>query len=146
MGDTVNLAARLEDLSESGEILVGENTYRLTQNLFDFTPLAPVKVKGKAEPVNVYRLLGLKELEDKLTRGVAGLNSNLVNRVAEVARMKDVLRNLNQSQGGVVSIIGEAGMGKSRLIHECAPILTTNSVNQLGFLGGLYLMLKMPAT
>ena len=57
MGDTVNLAARLEGLSETGEILVGENTYRLTAPLFDFETLPAVQVKGKAQPVRVYRLL-----------------------------------------------------------------------------------------
>ncbi len=60
MGDTVNLAARLEASSERGEIFVGPDTYQLTAPLFNFEPLAPFKVKGKAEPVVAYRLLTSK--------------------------------------------------------------------------------------
>ena len=60
MGDAVNLASRLEDVSERGQILVGPDTYRLTAPLFEFETLEPVKVKGKAEPVPVYRLVGAK--------------------------------------------------------------------------------------
>ena len=58
MGDAVNLAARLEDASSVGEIFVGPATYRLTQRIFEFEPVAALKLKGKKSPVEVHRLLG----------------------------------------------------------------------------------------
>ncbi len=118
MGDPVNLAARLEGLSETGEILVGEDTYRLTALLFEFQALKPIKVKGKAKPVQVYRLQGVKKGIPTQIRGVEGLSSPLVGRQKEMALLKETLANFQKGQGGVVSIIGEAGLGKSRLITE----------------------------
>jgi class 3 adenylate cyclase/tetratricopeptide (TPR) repeat protein len=119
VGDAVNLAARLEDLSERGEILVGPDTYRLTAPLFDFEPLDPVRVKGKAEPVPVFRLLGLRAQPQRV-RGLEGrgIHSPLVGRDAEVAAIRGCLERLRQGQGGILSIIGEAGVGKSRLMAE----------------------------
>jgi class 3 adenylate cyclase len=118
MGDTVNLAARLEDLSEAGEILVGETTYRLTAPLFEFETLKPIKVKGKAQPVRVYRLVKAKAVPAGQIRGIEGLNSPMVGRVQEFARLKETFNRFLNGQGGVVSIIGEAGLGKSRLVKE----------------------------
>jgi class 3 adenylate cyclase len=118
MGDTVNLAARLEDLSEAGEILVGETTYRLTAPLFEFQPLPPVKVKGKDQPVNVFRLLKAKAGLGGQLRGIEGLSSPLIGRDVEVERLKAILIRLEAGHGGVVSITGDAGIGKSRLVHE----------------------------
>lgn len=118
MGDTVNLAARLEDLSETGEILVGPNTYRLTAPLFEFEPLKPVKLKGKAQPVQVYRLLRAKSVIGGQIRGIEGLSSPMVGRTEEFTTLVKSLTELQQGQGCVVSITGEAGLGKSRLIAE----------------------------
>ena len=117
MGDTVNLAARLEDLSEAGEILTGEDTYRLTAPLFEFEPMKPVAVKGKEKPVQIYRLLRAKAAPGRV-RGIEGLSSPMVGRERELAAAQAVLANFQQGQGGVISIIGEAGLGKSRLIAE----------------------------
>jgi class 3 adenylate cyclase len=118
MGDTVNLAARLEGLSEAGEILVGEDTYRLTAPLFEFEVLKPVKVKGKEQPVRVYRLIRAKAVPGGQIRGIEGLSSPLVGRGEELAILQESLNNVCQGQGGVISVIGDAGIGKSRLINE----------------------------
>lgn len=122
MGDTVNLAARLEDLSETGEILVGEATYRLTASLFEFEPMKPVKVKGKEQPVRVYRLLKAKAVLGGQVRGIEGLSSPLVGRETELERLKQLLACVYKGQGGLISIIGEAGVGKSRLVNELQTI------------------------
>ncbi len=116
MGDTVNLAARLEDLSEAGEILVGEDTYRLTAPLFHFETRPPVRVKGKEKPVQVYRVERAKAGGGQV-RGIEGLYSPMVGRQAEFERSKALLYFEN-GQGGVLSIIGDAGLGKSRLMLE----------------------------
>ncbi|MDH3676153.1 MAG: AAA family ATPase, partial [Anaerolineae bacterium] len=118
MGDTVNLAARLEDLSEAGEILIGEDTYRLTAPLFEFEVLKPVKVKGKAQPVRIYRLLGAKAVPGGQIRGIEGMTSPLVGRVEELGQLNQILNGVCDGRGGVVSVVGEVGLGKSRLVDE----------------------------
>lgn len=118
MGDTVNLAARLEDLSEAGEILVGEATYRRTAPMFEFEALPPVTVKGKARPVQVYRLLKTKTVRAGQVRGIEGLSSPLVGRTQEMALLKAALQKFYQADGSIITVTGEAGLGKSRLVQE----------------------------
>jgi predicted ATPase len=118
MGDTVNLAARLEDLSEAGQVLVGEGTYRVTAPLFEFEALRPVRVKGKAQPVRVYRLLRAKATLGGQIRGIEGLNSPLVGRAEELVSLDEHLTGVCHGRGGVVSVVGEVGLGKSRLVAE----------------------------
>ncbi len=117
MGDAVNLASRLEELSEPGEILVGPDTYRLTEPLFEFEALEPILVKGKAEPVPVYRVLAARAVPAKV-RGVAGLESPLVGREAEFGALQEAVQRLRAGVGGIVTIVGEAGIGKSRMVAE----------------------------
>ena len=119
MGDAVNLASRLEDISDRGQALVGADTYRLTAPLFNFEALAPVSVKGKSETVAVYRLTGAKA-GMLSTRGLErrGLRSPLVGREKEFEAVKSCLEALRWGQGGIIGVIGEAGLGKSRLMAE----------------------------
>jgi len=117
MGDTVNVAARLEDVSETGQIVVGPNTHRLTASLFKFDMLPPVRVKGKSEPIPIYRLVGLKSAPES-ARGIAGLRSPLVGRASELNMLIETVASLKSRKGSVVSILAEAGLGKSRLVSE----------------------------
>ena len=122
MGDAVNLAARLEDASSVGEIFVGPATYRLTKQLFDFEPVAPLTLKGKEAAVEVHRLLGAKPVP-KSTRGIEGLRAPLVGRDEELNKIREALTALGQGQGSTLAILGEAGLGKSRLIAETRALL-----------------------
>ncbi|PYK67332.1 MAG: hypothetical protein DME45_10395, partial [Verrucomicrobia bacterium] len=122
MGDAVNLAARLEDASPVGEIFVGPATYRLTKQLFDFEPVPPLTLKGKEAPVEVRRLLGAKTVP-KSTRGIEGLCAPLVGRDEELAEIREALAALGRGQGSTLAILGEAGLGKSRLIAETRALL-----------------------
>ncbi len=117
MGDAVNLAARLEDASVTGEILVGHETYRLTAPLFDFEVRAPISVKGKAQPVAIYRLLGLKPIPQSV-RGIEGLRSPMIGRDTHLALLQSALSDLKQNQGKAIAIVAESGLGKSRLLSE----------------------------
>jgi class 3 adenylate cyclase/tetratricopeptide (TPR) repeat protein len=116
-GDTINLASRLSGLAKPGEILVGESTHLQSKGTFSFEGLQPASVKGKAEPVIPYRLLEEKE---EPSRGLAaqGLTSPLVGRTAEIAAIKGCVNRLLDGQGGILSLIGEAGLGKSRIMAE----------------------------
>ena len=115
MGDAVNLASRLEDASKTGQILVGPLTYRLISHLFEFCALAPLSLKGKAEPVPVYELLSAKSRGAE-TRG--GLVSPLVGRERELDVLRRRLQRLVGGAGGLVAVSGEPGIGKSRLLAE----------------------------
>ena len=117
MGDAVNLAARLEDASPDGEIFVGPNTYGQTAALFDFEKLPPLNLKGKEAAVQVYRLTGLKPAP-KSPRGIEGLRASLVGRDAELEEIRSVLVKLQRGRGSILAIVGEAGLGKSRLVAE----------------------------
>jgi class 3 adenylate cyclase/tetratricopeptide (TPR) repeat protein/ABC-type dipeptide/oligopeptide/nickel transport system ATPase component len=123
MGDTVNLAARLEDVSEAGQVLVGPNTYRVTASLFEYETLPSIRVKGKNEPVPLYCLLGLKAAPG-LRRGIGGLRSPLVGRDAEMDQLQAAVSDLQSGRGNIISLVGEAGLGKSRLVAEVRQALT----------------------
>lgn len=117
MGNAVNLAARLEALSQRGEILVGVDTQRLTAPLFEFEALPPITIKGYSDAVSIYRLHAAK-CETGDLRGIAGLDSPLVGRAAEFHALQEGLAALQHGEGRLVTLYGEAGLGKSRLSAE----------------------------
>ncbi len=117
MGDAVNLAARMESSAEPGTILITEDTHKFIVPLFETEALGLVEVKGKSEPVSVYRVLAAKVAAVKL-RGIAGLESPLVGREAEFGALGEALERLGAGVGGIVTIWGGAGIGKSRLVAE----------------------------
>lgn len=117
MGDAVNLAARLEDASSEGEIFVGSNTYQKTEQIFDFEAIPVLTLKGKEKPVPAWRLRGLKSSPARI-RGHAGLQASLIGRDSELRAINSVVTHLQDGKGGVIAIIGEAGLGKSRLLRE----------------------------
>jgi len=117
MGRAVALAARMESAAEPGTVLVTENTYRLTETLFDWRPLGPITVKGVSRPLSVYRPLAARDIPGR-GRGPGVLTSPLVGREVEVRAMRTALQRLLDGVGGIVTLVGEAGMGKSRLVAE----------------------------
>jgi class 3 adenylate cyclase len=118
-GDAINVAARLEDVSRRGEILVGPDTYRLTRSQFTFDTLPPVRVQGKSGPLPVYRLAGLKDRpERRRWLESAGLSSPLVGRETAFRSVTASIQQLRERQGGILFVTGEAGLGKSRLMAE----------------------------
>jgi len=118
-GDTINIASRLSGLADPGDIFVGQGTYHQTEAHFTFERLKSTKVKGKAEAIPVFKVSGAKEKVRRL-RGLAihGISSLLVGRDAEFTAIKSCVNRLLDGQGGILSITGEAGIGKSRLITE----------------------------
>ena len=119
VGDTVNLASRMEALAEPGTTFVTEETFRLTKGLFQFQALGKKAVKGKEGSVFVYKVLSG---EEDITRPRLGSErrtySGMVGRDSELNRLElQVMKAIN-GQGSVVNIIGEAGIGKSRLMAE----------------------------
>ncbi len=117
MGDAINLAARMQTAAEPNTILISENTHRLVTSLFEFEDKGLIQVKGKAEAVHVYRVLEAKKGAIK-TRGIAGLSSPMVGRRREYSTLLQIADDVRMGHGSTVAVIGEAGLGKSRLIAE----------------------------
>jgi len=117
MGDAVNLASRMETAAEPGTVLITEDTHRLIASMFETEDLGPMQVKGRARLVSAYRLLAPKAVVGK-GRGIAGLESPLVGREAEFHALQKAVERLQAGLGGLVTIVGEAGIGKSRLVAE----------------------------
>jgi class 3 adenylate cyclase len=111
MGDAVNIAARLKDASEAGEILVGPASYRATASSFEFDALPPIPLKGKGQPLPVYRLLSARQrsarTSDSFTLAFEGRHKEL-----------DCLVNAVRSRAPAVTIVSQPGLGKSRLLRE----------------------------
>ncbi|HLF27902.1 MAG TPA: tetratricopeptide repeat protein [Anaerolineae bacterium] len=117
LGDDVNLAARLMQAAAPGQILVGKATYHSTGDVFSWESLPDIRVKGKAEPVAVFDLVGVKERRAvRLQEPDYALP--MVGRTAELALVEQQLNQVIQGHGRIVGITGEAGMGKSRLVAE----------------------------
>jgi class 3 adenylate cyclase/tetratricopeptide (TPR) repeat protein len=119
VGDTINMASRMESLAEPGTTYVTEETYRLTKDLFYFQTVGKKKVKGIVEPMFVYMVLSAKE---DLYRPRLGserkIYSRMFGRDNELNRLElQVIKAIN-GEGSVINIIGEAGIGKSRLLAE----------------------------
>lgn len=121
-GDTVNTTARLQAGAAPDQILVSRDTYRLTSEAFTFTALDPILVKGKSEPMFVYELVRAKLLPEK-TRGLGELGTAFAGREDELKLLIDVRTELEAGRGRIVSINGEAGIGKSRLLKEWRKLL-----------------------
>jgi class 3 adenylate cyclase/tetratricopeptide (TPR) repeat protein len=126
-GDTVNVASRLSGLAKPGEILVGEDTYRQAEGLFNFAPLTPVSVKGKAEPIRACRVLSPKE-EPTKTHRLSGLRAELIGRKVEMSQLKEAAQKLLEGKGTIFYITGDAGTGKSRLVEEFKATLDLNRI------------------
>ncbi len=120
MGATVNLAARLESSALPGTLLISHQTYQHVRGVFDFVPKTAIKAKGFDEPVQVYQVLRAKPRAFRMgRRGVEGVETRMIGREAELKRFQDAFYTmLEDHQLQMVTVTGEAGLGKSRLLYE----------------------------
>jgi predicted ATPase/class 3 adenylate cyclase/DNA-binding SARP family transcriptional activator/regulation of enolase protein 1 (concanavalin A-like superfamily) len=116
IGRVVNLAARLQEAAEPGRILAGTTTHHHTRGAFEFTPRS-LAVQGIPQPVTAFAVERFL-LRPEKARGIEGLRAELIGRDDELARARQALAEVLQGQGRVASLIGEAGVGKSRLVAE----------------------------
>jgi len=117
VGDTVNLAARLQSAAEPGTVLISSNTARLVRHAFELESRGELELKGKSEPVPAFRVIGRKAMPTP-ARGIEGLSSPLVGREREFLILRSRVDELLQGRGQLVAVMGEAGLGKSRLVAE----------------------------
>lgn len=120
IGDTVNLASRLEHAAPTDGVLIAHETYRHVKGVFSVAVQAPLEVKGKRAPVRSYRVDAVRPRAFRLgTRGVEGVETRMVGRDAELERLRTLLRETAlDGLARSVTVVGEAGLGKSRLLYE----------------------------
>jgi predicted ATPase/class 3 adenylate cyclase len=119
-GATVNMAARMEQTAPPGGLRIHHDTYRHVRGVFRVTEEPPLLVKGSPEPVATYLVHGTKPRAFRVaTRGIEGVETRMVAREAELAQLQDAFRRLHAgARFTVVTVVGDAGIGKSRLLYE----------------------------
>jgi tetratricopeptide (TPR) repeat protein len=119
VGETTVLAARMEQTATPGTIRLPAATLRLVEGLVQVTALGPVPVKGLSDPVEVFELLGASPLRRRLQAAAARGLTRFVGRQPELEAVRQAREQAGGGHGQVVAIVGEAGVGKSRLVYEC---------------------------
>jgi class 3 adenylate cyclase/tetratricopeptide (TPR) repeat protein len=119
VGETTHLAARMEQLATPGSIRLTPSTLGLVEGLVQVTALGPVPVKGLDEPIEVFELVGASTMRRRLQVAAARGLTPFVGRQQELEALHQALARAQAGHGQVVALVGEAGVGKSRLVHEC---------------------------
>jgi predicted ATPase/class 3 adenylate cyclase len=118
-GDAVNIAARLQQGAEPGEVVVGQLTEQLTRGVIDYESREPILARGKAEPLAAFRAVRPRTDVPEQARGVPGLHAPLVGRRRELRLLVDTFaRAAEDSRPHLFTLVGAAGVGKSRLVTE----------------------------
>jgi hypothetical protein len=118
VGQTTHLAARMEQLANPGAILLSPATLELAEGYVEVKPLGPRAVKGLAEPVDVYELVGAGAVRSRLQAATARGLTRFVGRDGELDQLRQALERARAGHGQVVAVVGDPGVGKSRLVYE----------------------------
>jgi class 3 adenylate cyclase/tetratricopeptide (TPR) repeat protein len=128
-GDTVNTAARLRSLAEADQILIGPNTQRLVKFYFQMVPCPPVRVKGKAAPIVPYQVLAESRISSRFEAARERGFKSYVGRNQEQETLRSCLSRAIAGKGQLITVEGEPGIGKSRLLHEFLSGLDRNQIS-----------------
>jgi len=131
VGDTVNLAKRMEELAEPGITYITEDTFKLTEGLFRFESLGTKEIKGKEELVNTYRVITTSSIRTRFDVNAERGLTPLVGRERELEILLDGFETIKSGRGQAFSIVAEAGAGKSRLLYEFHKAVTNEDVTIL---------------
>ena len=131
VGDTVNLASRMESLAKPGGVLVSANTYKIAHDFFEFESQGKLAVKGKEEPQEAFELIKKGDVDSRIGASVAKGLTMFVGRKNFIAALMEAYEKVQSGSGQVVSIVGEAGIGKSRLTLEFRKKLPPNETTWL---------------
>src|SRR5262244_3971992 len=119
VGQTTHLAARMEQLATPGSIRLTAATLRLVEGLVQVNALGRFPVKGLPEPVEVFELVGTSAVRRRLQAAAARGLTRFVGRQQELMALQQALEQAGTGHGQVVAVVGEPGVGKSRLVYEC---------------------------
>jgi len=128
MGDTINLASRMETLAAPGTTYVTEDTFKLTEGFFHFEAVAEKRLKGTETPVKVFRVIAPSGRRTRFDVSAERGLTPLVGRERELELLADSFERAKAGSGQAVSIVSEAGMGKSRLLYEFRKSVTHEDV------------------
>jgi class 3 adenylate cyclase/predicted ATPase len=131
VGDTVNLASRVEGLADPGATYVTEETFKLTEGLFRFEALGEKEIKGKEQPVRVYRAIAPSTRRTRFDVSAERGLTPFVGRERELELLIDGFQRAKEGRGQAFSIVSEAGVGKSRLLYEFRKAVTNEDVTFL---------------
>jgi len=118
VGDTTNLSARMESLAKPGSVLISKNTYKMVKDYFEFNPLGEIKVKGKEELQEAFELIKTSEIETRIHAAAAKGLTKFVGRKNSLPALMAPLEKVEKGSGQVAGVVGEAGVGKSRILLE----------------------------
>jgi class 3 adenylate cyclase/tetratricopeptide (TPR) repeat protein len=127
-GQTVGLAARMEQIAAPDRVYLSEQTAHLVEGFFDLRDLGATRVQGLTDAIHVYELEGIGALRTRLDRSRARGFSKFVGRSNEVASLEAALERAIEGHGQVVGVVGEAGVGKSRLCYELAELCRARGI------------------
>jgi class 3 adenylate cyclase/tetratricopeptide (TPR) repeat protein len=131
VGDTVNLASRMEEIAKTGTTYVTEDTFKLTQGLFRFEALGELSIKGKKDAVRAYRVVAPSTVRTRFDVSAERGLTPFVGRQRELEILFDCLERAINGSGQAVSIVAEAGLGKSRLLYEFRKAVTNEDLTFL---------------
>ena len=118
VGHSINLAARMEQMATPGSILITEDTKKLTEGYFELKALGAAEIKGRAEPLHVYEVVGAGPLRTRLQVSARRGLTRFVGRQSELEQLPQALVQAKEGHGQIVGVMGEPGLGKSRLFYE----------------------------
>ena len=118
IGDTTNLASRMESMAGPGKVILSRHTYRLVKDYFEFINLGNIDVKGKTEHQEIFELLGTGDVDTRIAASVAKGLTQFVGRKNAIRSLVNAYNKARTGSGQVVGVVGDAGVGKSRLLLE----------------------------
>jgi class 3 adenylate cyclase len=129
IGDTTNLASRLQGLADPGKILISESTHKLVSGYFLTRPLGEAQVKGKSEPVKTYEVIRARGARTRIDVEIERGLTPFTGREKELSILKDCLVKTKEGRGQIVFILGNPGVGKSRLLLEFKKALSGENIS-----------------
>ena len=133
LGDTPNLAARLQGVANPDEIVISESTRRLLGRLFSVVALGEHRLKGISAPVKPYKVNSERLSETRFTANHSQISDEMVGRQQELALLVDLWHRAKAGEGQVIILIGEAGIGKSRLVHSLLETLSHEAKERISY-------------
>lgn len=118
VGNSIHVASRMEGIAVPGSIVASEHTHHLTEGYFSWKALGATPIKGRSEPLPVFEVLGLGPLRTRLQVSASRGLAHFVGRVRELGQLREARARAHAGQGQIVGVVGEPGVGKSRLCHE----------------------------